>query len=146
MASDKMQKNVIEEEEEEEEEEENEVGREDNGNDGSISDNEDEGDDLDSTSPAPSEQEQENDKKHKRDNQSNNEHPDRHRKLTEYQRKLRNAREKRRSGKICDQFDHIRDTMVKAGVIVPKGTKGTILAAAKEYIGMLQEQQKRVAL
>ena len=67
-------------------------------------------------------------------------------KLNEYQRQLRNAREKRRSGKICDQFDHIRDTMVKAGVIVPKGTKGTILAAAKEYISMLQEQQRRIVV
>lgn len=75
-----------------------------------------------------------------------NENHDPHSKLTEYQRKLRNEREKKRSGKICDQFDQIRDAMVRAGVIVPKGTKGTILAAAQEYIRMLQEQQKRVAL
>ena len=64
--------------------------------------------------------------------------------LNDMQRRLRNAREKKRSGKICDQFDQIRDAMVAAGVIVPKGTKGTILAAAKEYIAMLQEQQRRI--
>jgi cysteinyl-tRNA synthetase len=66
--------------------------------------------------------------------------------LTAMQRRIRNAREKNRSSKICDQFDQIRDTMVSAGVIVPKGTKGTILAAAREYIALLQERQRRVLL
>jgi hypothetical protein len=57
-------------------------------------------------------------------------------------RRLRNEREQKRSAHISEQFDTLRDLMVQAGVIVPQGTRATILAAAKQYIDLLQEKER----
>lgn len=59
------------------------------------------------------------------------------------QRLERNAREKERSGKITDQFHSLKQILQEAGVVVPKGTKGSILTIAYQYIVSMQQQQKQ---
>ena len=55
----------------------------------------------------------------------------------------RNAREKERSGRINDQFDALKDLLSSNGIVVPKGTKGSILGITLQYIRALQEAQRQ---
>ncbi|CAB9502772.1 expressed unknown protein [Seminavis robusta] len=59
------------------------------------------------------------------------------------QRLERNAREKQRSGKITDQFNVLKQLLTEAGVVVPKGTKGSILSIAHQYIVNMKAQQNQ---
>jgi N-acetylmuramoyl-L-alanine amidase CwlA len=55
-------------------------------------------------------------------------------------RQERNAREKARSNKISNQFDDLKAILIRAGVAVPRSTKGSILDSAMAYIQTLQVQ------
>jgi PAS domain S-box-containing protein len=66
--------------------------------------------------------------------------------LTEERREERNMREKERSLKITQQIHELRNLLSSGGVIVPKGTKSTILTEAANYIRLLQQQQHRSEL
>lgn len=61
--------------------------------------------------------------------------------LTNERREERNAREKDRSLKITTQIHELRNLLSVGGVIVPKGTKSTILAECANYIRLLQQHQ-----
>lgn len=63
--------------------------------------------------------------------------------LTNERREERNLREKERSLKITQQIHELRNLLSLGGVIVPKGTKSTILTEAANYIRLLQQQQYR---
>mmetsp|Transcript_4073 Transcript_4073/g.9041 ORF Transcript_4073/g.9041 Transcript_4073/m.9041 type:complete len:404 (-) Transcript_4073:336-1547(-) len=63
--------------------------------------------------------------------------------LTNERREERNLREKERSLKITQQIHELRNLLSMGGVIVPKGTKSTILTEAANYIRLLQQQQYR---
>lgn len=63
--------------------------------------------------------------------------------LTNERREERNLREKERSLKITQQIQELRNLLSLGGVIVPKGTKSTILAEAANYIRLLQQHQVR---
>eukprot|EP00571_Detonula_confervacea_P015215 CAMPEP_0172297654 /NCGR_PEP_ID=MMETSP1058-20130122/590_1 /TAXON_ID=83371 /ORGANISM="Detonula confervacea, Strain CCMP 353" /LENGTH=405 /DNA_ID=CAMNT_0013006827 /DNA_START=223 /DNA_END=1440 /DNA_ORIENTATION=- len=63
--------------------------------------------------------------------------------LTNERREERNMREKERSLKITQQISELRDLLGLGGVIVPKGTKSTILTEAANYIRLLQQHQYR---
>mmetsp|Transcript_4075 Transcript_4075/g.7791 ORF Transcript_4075/g.7791 Transcript_4075/m.7791 type:complete len:420 (+) Transcript_4075:311-1570(+) len=63
--------------------------------------------------------------------------------LTNERREERNMREKERSLKITQQIHELRNLLSLGGVIVPKGTKSTILTEAANYIRLLQQQQYR---
>jgi hypothetical protein len=58
-------------------------------------------------------------------------------------REERNAREKERSFRISRQINEIRNLLSSGGVIVPKGTKSSVLTEAASYIRMLQQHQYR---
>lgn len=58
-------------------------------------------------------------------------------------REERNAREKERSFRISKQIDELRNLLSSGGVIVPKGTKSSVLTEAANYIRMLQQHQYR---
>ncbi|KAL3810615.1 hypothetical protein ACHAXA_006045 [Cyclostephanos tholiformis] len=60
--------------------------------------------------------------------------------LTHERREDRNLREKERSLKITQQIHELRGLLSMGGVIVPKGTKSTILTEAANYIRLLQQQ------
>jgi hypothetical protein len=64
-------------------------------------------------------------------------------KLNEYKREERNAREKERSFRISRQITELRGLLGSGGVIVPKGTKSSVLTEAANYIRMLQQHQYR---
>ena len=64
-------------------------------------------------------------------------------KLDDYKREERNAREKERSFRISKQITELRDLLATGGVIVPKGTKSSVLSEAATYIRMLQQHQYR---
>jgi PAS domain S-box-containing protein len=66
--------------------------------------------------------------------------------LTDERREERNMREKERSLKITQQIHELRNLLSSGGVIVPKGTKSTILTEAANYIRLLQQQQHRSEL
>eukprot|EP00986_Skeletonema_menzelii_P019822 scaffold29295_cov160-Skeletonema_menzelii.AAC.1 len=66
--------------------------------------------------------------------------------LTNERREERNMREKERSLKITQQIHELRNLLSSGGVIVPKGTKSTILAEAANYIRLLQQQHNRSEL
>jgi Helix-loop-helix DNA-binding domain len=66
----------------------------------------------------------------------------RKRSLSESKRVERNAREQARSNRLSEQFADLRDLLVKAGIVVPKGTKGSVLAIVGDYIRVLE--QKRI--
>eukprot|EP00573_Skeletonema_grethae_P009685 CAMPEP_0201694184 /NCGR_PEP_ID=MMETSP0578-20130828/6534_1 /ASSEMBLY_ACC=CAM_ASM_000663 /TAXON_ID=267565 /ORGANISM="Skeletonema grethea, Strain CCMP 1804" /LENGTH=388 /DNA_ID=CAMNT_0048179827 /DNA_START=179 /DNA_END=1345 /DNA_ORIENTATION=- len=66
--------------------------------------------------------------------------------LTNERREERNMREKERSLKITQQIHELRNLLSSGGVIVPKGTKSTILAEAANYIRLLQQQHTRSEL
>lgn len=63
--------------------------------------------------------------------------------LTNERREERNLREKERSLKITNQIQELRDLLSLGGVVVPKGTKSTILTEAANYIRLLQQHQYR---
>lgn len=58
-------------------------------------------------------------------------------------REERNAREKERSFRISKQINELRNLLSSGGVIVPKGTKSSVLTEAANYIRMLQQHQYR---
>lgn len=58
-------------------------------------------------------------------------------------REERNAREKERSFRISRQINELRSLLSSGGVIVPKGTKSSVLSEAANYIRMLQQHQYR---
>ena len=64
-------------------------------------------------------------------------------KLDEMKREERNAREKERSFRISRQINELRGLLSNGGVIVPKGTKSSVLTEAANYIRMLQQHQYR---
>ena len=61
--------------------------------------------------------------------------------LGEDKREERNAREKERSFRISRQITELRNLLSSGGVIVPKGTKSSVLTEAANYIRMLQQHQ-----
>mmetsp|Transcript_30948 Transcript_30948/g.74783 ORF Transcript_30948/g.74783 Transcript_30948/m.74783 type:complete len:425 (-) Transcript_30948:272-1546(-) len=63
--------------------------------------------------------------------------------LTNERREERNMREKERSLKITQQIHELRGLLSMGGVIVPKGTKSTILSECANYIRLLQQHQYR---
>lgn len=63
--------------------------------------------------------------------------------LEEGKREERNAREKERSFRISRQINELRNLLSSGGVIVPKGTKSSVLTEAANYIRMLQQHQYR---
>lgn len=63
--------------------------------------------------------------------------------LAEDKREERNAREKERSFRISKQINELRNLLSSGGVIVPKGTKSSVLTEAANYIRMLQQHQYR---
>jgi len=63
--------------------------------------------------------------------------------LSNERREERNMREKERSLKITQQIHELRNLLSLGGVIVPKGTKSTILTEAANYIRLLQQHQQR---
>eukprot|EP00542_Grammatophora_oceanica_P010430 CAMPEP_0194032250 /NCGR_PEP_ID=MMETSP0009_2-20130614/5232_1 /TAXON_ID=210454 /ORGANISM="Grammatophora oceanica, Strain CCMP 410" /LENGTH=537 /DNA_ID=CAMNT_0038672633 /DNA_START=334 /DNA_END=1948 /DNA_ORIENTATION=+ len=63
--------------------------------------------------------------------------------LDESKREERNAREKERSFRISKQINELRNLLSSGGVIVPKGTKSSVLTEAANYIRMLQQHQYR---
>jgi len=65
------------------------------------------------------------------------------RKLDDMKREERNAREKERSFRISRQINELRGLLSSGGVIVPKGTKSSVLTEAANYIRMLQQHQYR---
>ncbi|CAB9522127.1 expressed unknown protein [Seminavis robusta] len=68
----------------------------------------------------------------------------RKRNLTEAKRVERNAREQARSNRLSEQFAELRDLLLKAGIVVPKGTKGSVLCLVRDYIRVLEENRKKV--
>lgn len=66
--------------------------------------------------------------------------------LTHERREDRNLREKERSLKITQQIHELRGLLSMGGVIVPKGTKSTILTEAANYIRLLQQQAYRLEM
>lgn len=64
-------------------------------------------------------------------------------KLDDNKREERNAREKERSFRISKQINELRTLLSSGGVIVPKGTKSSVLTEAANYIRMLQQHQYR---
>ena len=67
----------------------------------------------------------------------------RKKRLDERKRVERNAREKERSFRISKQINELRSLLSSGGVIVPKGTKSSVLTEAANYIRMLQQHQFR---
>ena len=64
-------------------------------------------------------------------------------KIDNFKREERNAREKERSFRISRQINELRTLLSSGGVIVPKGTKSSVLTEAANYIRMLQQHQYR---
>lgn len=64
-------------------------------------------------------------------------------KTDDHKREERNAREKERSFRISKQINELRTLLSSGGVIVPKGTKSSVLTEAANYIRMLQQHQYR---
>jgi len=62
-------------------------------------------------------------------------------KIDDCKREERNAREKERSFRISKQINELRDLLSSGGVIIPKGTKSSVLTEAANYIRMLQQHQ-----
>ena len=64
-------------------------------------------------------------------------------KVVDRKREERNAREKERSFRIAKQINELRELLSSGGIIVPKGTKSSVLTEAANYIRMLQQHQYR---
>lgn len=54
-------------------------------------------------------------------------------------REERNAREKERSFRISKQIGELQTLLSSGGIIVPKGTKSSVLTEAANYIRLLQQ-------
>jgi len=67
-------------------------------------------------------------------------------KMPDSKREERNAREKDRSFRIAQQIEDLRGLLSHGGVIVPKGTKSSILTEAANYIRMLQQTQTQAEM
>lgn len=63
--------------------------------------------------------------------------------IDENKREERNQREKERSLRISKQITELRALLASGGVVVPKGTKSSVLTEAATYIRMLQQHQYR---
>lgn len=64
--------------------------------------------------------------------------------LSEDKRQERNLREQERSHRISDRFAELRELLVGAGIVMPRGgTKGSILAITLEYIRFLRDAQMK---
>jgi len=74
---------------------------------------------------------------------SEDKNPRKKNRLDEMKREERNAREKERSFRISKQINDLRNLLSTGGVIVPKGTKSSVLTEAANYIRMLQQHQYR---
>jgi len=74
---------------------------------------------------------------------SEDKNPRKKTRLDEMKREERNAREKERSFRISKQINDLRNLLSTGGVIVPKGTKSSVLTEAANYIRMLQQHQYR---
>mmetsp|Transcript_33301 Transcript_33301/g.50238 ORF Transcript_33301/g.50238 Transcript_33301/m.50238 type:complete len:401 (+) Transcript_33301:198-1400(+) len=61
-------------------------------------------------------------------------------KQNDNKREERNAREKERSFRIAQQITELRNLLSSGGIIVPKGTKSSVLTEAGNYIRQLQQQ------
>lgn len=61
-------------------------------------------------------------------------------KQNDNKREERNAREKERSFRIAQQITELRNLLSSGGIIVPKGTKSSVLTEAGNYIRKLQQQ------
>jgi len=55
----------------------------------------------------------------------------------------RNAREKERSTRINDQFNELKDLLSQSGIVVPKGTKGSVLSITHQYVLSLKVAQQQ---
>ena len=64
--------------------------------------------------------------------------------LTEEGRRERNEREQARSNRLSQQIEEMRDLLTVAGVVVPRATKGAVLAATVQHMRALQEQHDQV--
>lgn len=64
-------------------------------------------------------------------------------KLDNRKREERNQREKERSFRISKQITDLRNLLSNGGIVVPKGTKSSVLTEAANYIRMLQQHQYR---
>lgn len=64
-------------------------------------------------------------------------------KMDDSKREERNAREKERSFRISKQIGELRGLLSTGGVIVPKGTKSSVLTEAANYIRLLQQHHYR---
>jgi len=64
-------------------------------------------------------------------------------KMNDSKREERNAREKERSFRISKQIGELRGLLSTGGVIVPKGTKSSVLTEAANYIRLLQQHHYR---
>jgi hypothetical protein len=60
-----------------------------------------------------------------------------------HKREERNQREKERSFRIAKQISDLRNLLSSGGVVIPKGTKSSVLTEAANYIRMLQQHQYR---
>jgi Helix-loop-helix DNA-binding domain len=69
--------------------------------------------------------------------------PSKKKRPNDRKREERNAREKERSFRISKQINELRALLSTGGVIVPKGTKSSVLTEAANYIRMLQQHQYR---
>jgi Helix-loop-helix DNA-binding domain len=74
---------------------------------------------------------------------SDDKHPRKKNRLDDMKREERNAREKERTFRISKQINDLRNLLSTGGVIVPKGTKSSVLTEAANYIRMLQQHQYR---
>ena len=75
--------------------------------------------------------------------QSDDQPPKKKKRANDKKREERNAREKERSFRIAKQINELRDLLSSGGVVVPKGTKSSVLTEAANYIRMLQQHQYR---
>jgi hypothetical protein len=60
-----------------------------------------------------------------------------------HKREERNQREKERSFRIAKQISDLRNLLSSGGVVIPKGTKSSVLTEAANYIRTLQQHQYR---
>jgi hypothetical protein len=79
-------------------------------------------------------------------NASSDGSPKRKKKKGDSKRKERNAREKERSFRIAKKINELRELLSTGGVIVPKGTKSSVLTEAASYIRTLQQHQYRAEM
>lgn len=107
-----------------------------NSQDGNIQDDDNGGDGTSSVTPSQT----------STNADANDGRPRKKKRFDEKKREERNAREKERSFRISTQINELRDLLSSGGIIVPKGTKSSVLTEAANYIRMLQQHQYRSEL